>query len=177
MPREKKEEALKNLEELFSASTSIIFTDYRGMPVSEMTQLRRKLRELGVQYHVAKNTLTLIAAERKGKTGLDNILQGPTALVYSSGEVAVPAKALADYLGSTKTSLSIKGALVRQRVLRREEVLELARLPSQAALIAKLLGQMKAPLVSLSFVLGANLRKLLAVLEARKAQLEGGAAP
>lgn len=171
MPRQNKEEAVIKLEEVFSGSTSVVFTDYRGMPVSEMTQLRRKLRERGIQYHVVKNTLALIAAERTGKPGLEKIFQGPTALVYGSGEDNIVAKALSDYLGSTKTPLSIKGGLLGQRVLRREEVFELARLPSRLEMVAKLVGQIKAPLASLPFVLGANLRKLIGVLEARKAQL------
>jgi large subunit ribosomal protein L10 len=174
MSREKKEARVKQLEEIFSGSTSIIFTDYRGMRVADMNSLRRKLRERGIHFQVIKNTLAQIAGERVGKRELDALLQGPTAIAYGFGEISEPAKALAEYISATKPPLSIKGGILGERRLRPEEVSVLVTLPSRDILLAKLVGGIKAPLYSLHSVLSANLRKFMYLLQARMQQLEGG---
>lgn len=172
MSREKKEEKVKQLEEMLSQNASIVFSDYRGMSVAEITQLRRKLAERGIQYHVVKNTLLGLAAERRGKKGLEIFLQGPTAVAYGAAEDVEMAKALVEYISSARTVLSIKGALLGELVLRPEEVAALAKLPPRGELIARVVWRIKAPLTRLSFVLSADLRNLLMVLQARKQQLE-----
>lgn len=174
MSKEKKEEIVNRLEELLCRSSIVILTDYRGMPVSELTQLRRKLGELGVEYHVVKNSLTHLAAKKAGKEGMSRFLQGPTAIAFGSGGVTEPAKGLADYIRSTKSVLRIKGGLLGERVLGSEEVLNLSRLPSRDALIAQLIGGIQAPILSLQYVLSANLRGFVTALQARVRQLEGG---
>ena len=174
MSKEKKDEIVTRLEDMLSKNNVLIFTDYRGMSVSELTQLRGKLRDRRVEFHVVKNSLTHLAAERAGKDQISSLLQGPTAIAFSYGEVTDPAKALIEHIRSTKSSLSIKGGLIDERLFRPEEVMRLAILPSKDVLFAQLLGGLQSPILSLQYVLSANLRKLVTVLQARAQQLEGG---
>ncbi len=173
MPKKEKEKKVEEMAKLFSQSTSIIFANYRGMPTSEMTQLRHKLREQGIQLHVVKNTLAGLAGKSMGKSGWEDFLVGPTAIACGSGEVAEPAKLLMEYVTASKTALKIKGGAVGERPLKAEEVAALAKLPPRNVLVARLLGELKAPLFSLHFVLSANMRKLLMILQARARQMEG----
>ena len=174
MPQEKKEETVKRIEKLLSGCSIAIVTDYRGMPVAEMDQLRRRLRESGIEYHVVKNTLAGFAAERAGKGGLKSLLQGPSAVVFNYGEITEPVKILADYARSSKVAPSIRGGLLGERVLNPTEIASLATIPPRQVLITRLVQEMQTPLRSLVTVLGANLRGLITVLQARKQQLEGG---
>ena len=174
MPQKKKEETIKKIEELLSGCTIAITTDYRGMTVAGMSQLRRRLGESGIEYHVVKNTLACLAAERVGQEELRSLLQGPSAIAFGYGEVSEPARALADYIRLSKATLSIKGGLLGKRVLSSDEVATLSSLPSTEVLISQLIGQMEAPISSLLVVLSGNLRRVIQVLQGRKQQLEGG---
>jgi large subunit ribosomal protein L10 len=174
MPQEKKKETVKRIEDLLSGCTIAIVTDYRGMPVAEMAQLRRQLKESSIEYHVVKNTLASFAADNTGKTGLKSLLQGPSAIVFGYGEVTEPAKILADYARSSKIAPSIRGGLLGEQVLNSAEIAVLSVIPSKDVLIAKLAQGMQAPVMSLLTILSANLRGFITVLQARKQQLEGG---
>jgi len=172
--RERKEEIIKRIEGFLSGCPIAVITDYRGMTVPEMNQLRHRLKDSQIEYHVVKNTLASLAAERTGKEELKRLLQGPTAIAFGYGEIAEPARILTEYIRSSKVSLSIKGGLLDRRVLSPEEVAHLSSLPSKEVLISQLLQQMQAPIVSLLTVLNANLKGIIAALAARKQQLEGG---
>jgi large subunit ribosomal protein L10 len=174
MPKEKKEEAVKRIEEFISGSKATIITDYRGMSVTEMSQLRHQLRNAKVEYHVVKNTLASLAAERVGKEELKEFLKGPTAIAFGYGEATEPSKIIVEYIRSSKASLSVKGGLLDKRVLSSAEVTTLASLPPTEILISQVMRQMQAPIFSLLTVLSANLRGFVGVLQARKQQLEGG---
>lgn len=174
MIREKKEEAVKRVEEWLSNCKIAIVTDYRGMTVSEMGQLRRQLKESGTEYHVVKNNLARIAAERAGKEGLKNLLEGPSAIAFGYGEFFEPARVLSEYIRSAKVSLSIKGGLLKERLLSPDEIIVLSTLPPRDILVSQLMRQMQAPISSLLTVLSANLTGIVRVLQARKQQLEGG---
>ena len=174
MPREKKEKAVKRIEDLLSGCTIAIVTDYRGMPVAEMDRLRRQFKESGIEYHVVKNTLASFAAENAGRTGLKGLLQGPSAIAFGYGEVTKPAKILADYARSAKIAPGIRGGLLHEQVLSTAQMTALSAIPPREVLIARLAQGMQTPLRSLLTVLGANLRGLITILQARKQQLEGG---
>jgi len=174
MPREKKEKAVKRIEELLSGCTIAIVTDYRGMPVAEMDRLRRQLKESGIEYHVVKNTLASFAAENAGRPGLKSLLEGPSAIAFGYGEVTEPAKILADYARSTKIAPSIRGGLLDEQVLSAAEITVLSLIPPREVLIARLAQGVQTPLRSLLTVLSANLRGFITILQARKQQLEGG---
>ena len=174
MQKEKKEDTIKIIEEFLSGSKVAIITDYRGMSVTEMSQLRRQFRNANVEYHVVKNTLASRAADGVGKEELKEFLKGPSAIAFSHGEATEPSKILVDYIRSSKTPLSIKGGLLGKRILSSEEVTFLASLPPTEILIAQIMQQMQAPIYSLLAVLSASLRGFVGVLQARKQQLEGG---
>lgn len=174
MPNEIKEESIKRVEELLADCKIAIVTDYRGMSVAEMGNLRRQLSGSKTEYHVVKNTLASIAAERSGREELKNFLVNPSAIAFGYGEVVESAKTLVEYIRSSKAPLSIKGGLLDRRALSAEEVTTLASLPPAPVLVSQLMRQMQAPISSLLSVLSANMRGLVGVLEARKQQLEGG---
>lgn len=174
MIREKKEESVKKIQEMLSDSTIAIVTDYRGMSVSELGKLRRQLKDSGVEFHVVKNSMASLAADKADRAELKELLKGPSAIAIGYGEVNEPAKALTEYIRATRVSLSIKGGALPRRALTQEDVTLLSSLPAKPVLVAQMLQQMQTPLYSLLAVLSAELTALVRILQARKQQLEGG---
>ncbi|MEE9400498.1 MAG: 50S ribosomal protein L10 [Dehalococcoidia bacterium] len=173
MTTKKKPQIVDQLAELLSQSKFVIATDYRGLSVAEMSELRHQLRNIGTEYHVVKNRLAKFAAENAGKQELSQLLTGPTALAFGSEDILQLAKALGDYIRISKTTLSIKGGLIDSQLIGSEEVKRLATLPSIEVLRARLLGLLLSPIVSLQNVLSGNMRGLSSVLNARIQQLGG----
>ena len=173
MSREKKARTIDSLEEVFSKCSLGILTDYRGLSAHEMTVLRRRLGELGIEYRVVKNTLARFAAERLGRSDLAAAFEGPVALVVGYGEIVEPAKVLADYINIAKSILTIKGGFLGDRVLTSEEVSVLSKLPSWEVLVARVLGAMQGPIVALVYCLNGPIAGLARVFQARIKQLEG----
>jgi large subunit ribosomal protein L10 len=174
MPRKEKEAAVAKLKDLLSQSTMTVVTDYRGMPVSEMNQLRRQLRESGGEYHVVKNNLAYRAAEAAGKKDLSQFLGGPSAIVFVFGGGVEPVKALNEYIRKAKPPLVIKGGLLDGQTFSREDIIRVATLPSKEVLISQLIQKLSQPVYSLLGVLTADMRQLVQIIEARRQQLEGG---
>lgn len=174
MRLEEKKQAVRELAQKLERSSIVITTNFRGLSVAEMTELRRRLRQEEIEYRVIKNTLAHFAAEQAGKEGLISIIEGPTAIAFGYGNVVAPAKALIDYIRSAKSELRISGGLVEQRVLSASEVATLATLPPKEVLIAKLLSGMQGSIFALVNVLNANITGLVSLLVARRKQLEGG---
>jgi len=173
MPRKKKTQTIDKLQEGFSKCSIGILTDYRGLSTSEMTVLRSKLRELAVEYKVVKNTLARFAAERAGRNDLVSSFEGPVAIAFGYGDITEPARVLADYISTSKASLSIKGGFLSDRLLTLEEVTTLSILPPKEILLAKLLGGMQSPITTLVSCLATPVRGVIGVLQARIQQLEG----
>jgi len=172
MPTARKERILSELEELISRSTITISTNYRGMSVTDMMTLRRRMREAGVEVHVVKNTLLRMAAERRGRPDLAQIAEGPTALIFGFSEPNQPASAITEYVRSARTSLTVGGAYFDGQVLPAGGVAELASLPSRPQLISQFMGAMQSPLAVFSGLLDATLREFAGLIEARSGQLE-----
>ncbi len=173
MTTKKKPQIVDRISELLSQSKFVIATDYRGLTVAEMAELRHQLRNIGTEYHVVKNTLARFAAENAGKQELYQLLTGPTALAFGHENMPELAKALVDYIRISKTTISIKGAIIDYRLVGADEVRSLATLPSIEVLRARLLGLLLSPIFSLQNVLSANMRGLNTVLSARIQQLGG----
>ena len=173
MSREKKAQTIDRLQDTFSKCSIGILTDYRGLSTPEITILRRKLRESSVEYKVVKNTLARFAGERAGKGDLVNFFEGPVAIAFSYGDVTEPAKILTDYIRTSKASLSIKGGFLGDRLLTSEDVVTLSTLPSREILLAKVLGGMQGPIVTLVGCLTTPIKGIIGVLQARIKQLEG----
>ena len=174
MSREDKALIIEQLQEAFSKCEVGIFTDYRGLTASEINSLRNKLRGLGVEYKVVKNTLARFAVVGAGKDELVDFFEGPVAIAFGHGEITEPAKALADYINVSKVDLSVKGGFLGDRILTAKDVMTLSTLPSREILLAKLLGGMQAPVHALLSHLNAPVRGFMAVLQARIQQLEEG---
>jgi len=172
--REKKTQIIESLQQLFSQCSIGILTDYRGQSANEMTQLRRRLGELGIEYKVVKNTLARFAAQRAGREELLSFFEGPVAIAFGYGDIIEPAKALADYIETSKASMSIKGGFLPDRMLTKEEVTTLSALPSKEVLLARVLGGVQSPISALVSQLTAPMRGIIAVLQAKIQQLEGG---
>ena len=173
MSTEKKAQTIDKLQEGFAKCEIGILTDYRGLPTSEMNGLRAKLRGVGVEYRVVKNTLAKFAAERAGRGDLVNFFEGPIAIAFGYGEITEPARALADYIDASKSSLNIKGGFLIDRLLTAEEVTTLSKLPSKEILLAQVLGGMQSPITALVNCLATPVRGIIGVLQARIQQLEG----
>ena len=173
MSREKKVQIMDKLQEIFSTCSVGILADYRGLSAPEMTELRRSLRELGIEYKVIKNTLARFAAEKAGKNELVNFFNGPTSIAFSYGDIIGPARVLAEYIRDSKNAIRIKGGFLSDRLLTARDVIVLATLPPREILLAKVLGGMQSPIIILLSHLAAPMRGLVNVLQARIQQLEG----
>jgi large subunit ribosomal protein L10 len=172
MSREKKAQIIDSLQEIFSKCSIGILTDYRGLSALEITSLRRRLNESGIEYKVVKNTLARFAAQRADKNELAHSFEGPTAIAFGYDNTVEPAKTLADYIRTSKIDLSIKGGFLGNRLLTSEEVMTLSTLPSKEILLAKVLGRMQSPIIALLACLTAPMRGIIGVLQARIQQLE-----
>jgi large subunit ribosomal protein L10 len=141
--RDDKATAVAELTERFQNSTATVLTEYRGLTVKQLTELRRSMG--GAQYTVAKNTLAQRAASNAGLEGLESLFTGPTALAFVSGDVVEAAKGLRDF-AKAHPQLVIKGGIFEGKPLSAAEVTKLADLESREVLLAKLAGGMKASL-------------------------------
>ena len=173
MSREAKAQIIDSLQEVFSNCNIGVLTDYRGLSAGEINDLRRKLRESGIEYKVVKNSLARFAAERAGRGELAGLFEGPIAIALGFGEITEPPKALADYIRISKSTLSIKGGFFSTSLLTSNEVQTLATLPPREILLSKVLAGMQSPIVNLVSVLANPVRGFMGILQARMKQLEG----
>ena len=173
MATEKKVQIVEKLQETFSRCNIGILTDYRGLTTAELTGLRRKLRESGIEYKVVKNSLAQFAARRVGMNELAGSFEGPVAMAFGYGGISEPARVLADYIRTSKSILNIKGGFLGDRLLTSRDVETLATLPSREILISQVIGGINSPIVALASVLVAPIRGIMGVLKARIQQLEG----
>src|SRR5688500_12829158 len=180
MARPDKTAAVAELVESFQESTGAVLTEYRGLTVKQLQDLRRALGE-NANYAVVKNTLTQIAAKDAGVEGLDDLLLGPTAIAFINGDVVEAAKGLRDFAKANPT-LVIKGGILDGNPLGANEIAKLADLESREVLLGKLAGAMLASLSQAVYLLNAPLSqaaRLAGALQAKAEQdpsiLAGGA--
>src|SRR5437764_4760737 len=153
-PRPEKVAVVNEVRDRLSSSDGAILTEYRGLNVSELANLRRSLREAGGQYKIYKNTLVRLAVRELGLEELLEMLLGPTAIAFVDGDAARVAKSLRDF-SRTNPSLVIKGGVLGETVLSAADATALAELPSRDQLLAQLAGAMAAPLQQLAGLLAA----------------------
>lgn len=164
MARPDKAAAVASLKEQFSSSTAVVLTEYRGLKIKDLKELRRSLGA-DATYAVAKNTLTTIAAREAGIDGLDDHLSGPTAIAFINGDIATVAKGLRNF-ARTNPALVIKGGVLDGRVLDSDAVKKLADLESREVLLAKLAGAMQANLSKAVYLIAAPLSQAARALGA-----------
>ncbi|MFY1697584.1 MULTISPECIES: 50S ribosomal protein L10 [unclassified Solwaraspora] len=173
--RADKATAVAELTERFRESGAAVLTEYRGLTVAQLTQLRRSLGQ-SATYSVAKNTLAKRAASDAGIDGLDELFTGPTALTFVSGDVVEAAKGLRDF-AKANPMLVIKGGVFEGRAITAAEVTKLADLESREVLLAKLAGAMKANLSKAAAVLQAPLSKTARLAAALQDKRESEGTP
>ena len=161
-----KSRAVDALAEQLRGSTAVIVTDYRGLKVGELQDLRKRLRPKGVEFHVVKNSLFTRAAEKTERRGLESLLTGPTAVALGSIDEVELAKGMVDEARVLK-ALRILGAFVGGKTMSVEDVQTLARLPSRAHLQGQIVGSLQAPLAQLTGLFQAPAQTLIYVLSAR----------
>lgn len=174
MPRPEKVAAVEELAEKLQKGQGIVLTDYRGLSVKQMTELRSELRKVGVEFKVVKNTLTLLAAQKVELEGLEPILEGPTAIAFGYDDPVVVAKAINDF-AKKNDALQVKGGVLSGKVIGIDDVKALADLPSKEQLLGQVLRGMQAPIGGFVNVLSGVLRNLVYVLEAVRKQKEEAA--
>ena len=155
-----KEEVVNNLAAELKESNLILLVDYRGISVEDVTKLRNDVREANGEYRVIKNNIIKRALNANGENGLDELLEGPTALITSKEDYLAPAKAIYNFAKSNDF-YKIKGGIIEGKVMTAEEIITLAKLPSRQELLAKLAG-----------ALLGNITKLAATLDAVRVQKE-----
>lgn len=161
---DEKQKVVEDIKKKFQGATGVILADYRGLTVSQVTKLRVELRQAGVEYKVLKNTMVRRAADEVGIKGLEEFLEGPTALAFSVDPVA-PAKILSEFSKKNKATLTIKAGVLEGRVIDAEKVKELANLPSREVLLSQVLAGMQGPLQGMVNVLQGPIRKFGYALE------------
>ncbi|HEY9576212.1 MAG TPA: 50S ribosomal protein L10 [Pseudobacillus sp.] len=142
---EQKKQLVNDIADKFKNSASTVIVDYRGLTVSQVTELRKQLREAGVEFKVYKNTLTRRAAETAEISGLDEFLTGPNAIAFSTEDVIAPAKILNSFAKANE-ALEIKAGVLEGNLVTAEEVKALAELPSREGLLSMLLSVLQAPM-------------------------------
>lgn len=164
MPTERKITAVADLTDKLSRMQLTLIADYRGLNVAEMAELRAKMRELGTEVIVAKNTLIRIAAQSTGHTALEPLLEGPTAVMFTYDDVPKAAKEIENYLKTTP-KLSLRGGLLGYGMIKPEDLQNIARLPSRQEMVGQILGGLQSPITGLLGLLDAPARDILGILE------------
>ncbi len=171
MPTEAKREAVADLAERLGRASMVIATDFSGLSVNQMTELRRRLREVGVEYKVVKNRIAALAAAEAEMPVFRELLEGATGVVIGYGEPVAAAKTLDEYIRQTRSEMKVRKGVMDGGLLTESQVIAIAQLPGKDQLIARLLGQMAAPITGLATVLSGPVRGLAIVLQRRAEQL------
>lgn len=147
-----KEEAVKKLAEDLKDKKIVLLADYRGITVEDVTKLRAELRNSNAEYRVIKNNIVKRALETNGESGLNDLLEGPTAVITSNEDYLAPAKAIYNFT-KNHDFYKIKGGIIEGKVMTAEEIITLAKLPSRQELLAKLAGSLLGNITKLAVAL------------------------
>ena len=173
MPTEAKRETVAGLTEEARSSSAMIVSEYRGLKVSELGEIRRNLRKQNVTYHVVKNRLMKIAARDAGAEALGILLEGPTAVAFIKGEEGVAAKAVLDAFRPYRL-IKVTGAVIGHQVVNPEGVARLSQLPGRDVLRAQVAGAFAAPMATVAGLFDAPLRDIAGLVGALADQGSAG---
>ena len=154
----KKETLVQAAAEKFESAASVVIVDYRGLTVEEVTNLRKQLRDAGVEMKVIKNSILSRAAKKVGLDGLDEVFTGPTAVAFSNDDVVAPAKIIDEFAKVAK-ALEIKGGVIEGKVSSVEQITALAKLPNREGLLSMLLSVLQAPVRNVAYAVKAVAEK------------------
>ena len=161
---QQKIERVAEIKKIIENARDVIFTDFRGMTVAQITELRNKLKEEEASYKIIKNNYTLIAFKDLGLPATEELLTGPTALALILKDSGPVAKILITL--AKEMPLAIKGGIIEGRLLKAEEITALSKLPGKKELYAKLMGSLKSPATNMVYALKAVASKLVRTLQA-----------
>ncbi|GEL12836.1 50S ribosomal protein L10 [Lapidilactobacillus concavus DSM 17758] len=150
----KKAVVVDDIYDKFNRAKAVVVVDYLGLTVAEATELRKQLREAGVELKVVKNTYLRRAADKAGYEGLDDTFTGPTAVAFSYDDVVAPARVLSKFAKSVD-ALEIKGGIIEGKVSDLATINELASLPSREGLLSMLLSVLQAPVRNVAYAVKA----------------------
>ena len=175
MPTAQKVATVENLTQLLKQSKGIYLTDFTGLDVPTVTELRKQLRDVDVSFLVVKNRLAKIAVKEAGVEGLDDLFVGPTSLVCSDGDPVAPARVLSKFAEGSNGKPVIKAGYVDGDVYVDAQLEALAKLPSREVLLSKMVTAMQSPITGLVYTLNGVIQKFVATLQAvaDKKQAEG----
>jgi len=170
--KEQKAEQVELLTEKLKKAKVAVLTDYRGLTVTQMQELRGKLRTGNVEYRVIKNTLARRAADAAGYKDLESALKGPVAIAFGYDDLSLPPRLINEFVRTTRLKVDVVGGLVEGRVVDRDQIKQLADLPSREVLLAQLLGTLQSPVAQLVGIMQTPVQQLIGVLDAYKSKLE-----
>jgi large subunit ribosomal protein L10 len=175
LPKARKEQKVEQVElltEKLRKAKVAVLTDYRGLTVTQIQDLRGKLRTGDIEYRVVKNTLARRAADAAGVKDLEKELEGPVAIAFGYDDLSVPSRLISEWVRATRLKLDVKGGLVEGRVFSPDQVRQLADLPSREVLIAQLMGTLQSPVAQLVGIMQTPVQQLIGVLNAYKTKME-----
>ena len=167
-----KQAAVADVVDKMKRAQSVVVLDYRGLTVAEVSDMRSKFREVGVEYKVIKNNMLKRAAEELNIEGVDDYFKGPTAVAFGYEDPVAPAKILCKFVKDAKKT-EIKGGILDGKAMGADEIQNLSKLPSKDELIAKMLGSLNAPITNFAMALSAIPRGLACALKAVVDQKQG----
>ncbi|MBD3346213.1 MAG: 50S ribosomal protein L10 [Chitinivibrionales bacterium] len=170
--RAERTKAIENLKNRFEQASGIYLTNYTGINVEKITQLRSDFREKGVQYGIVKNSLARIALEQLGKENLIPYLKGPIGVAFAADDPTAPAKIIKEFKKANKGLLEVKVASINQNLFETADVARLADIPSREVLLSQLLSCLKAPTTNLAGALNGILVKFAGTLDAVRKKKE-----
>ncbi|HXG35356.1 MAG TPA: 50S ribosomal protein L10 [Dehalococcoidia bacterium] len=173
MPKPEKVAKVQEIQDRLERATMAVSTEYRGLTVQEMTDLRRRLRAAGLEVKVVKNTLLRIAAEQTEKTEVMRIIEGPTAMVFAYEDAIAAAKALTEYAQSAPSAFSIRGAYLDGTVVDASALRDLVTIPPRPVLLGQIMGQLQSPLATTAALLQSPLQEFSRLLNSLLGELPG----
>lgn len=165
--KKQKKDTIEDLKEKFARQKAVVFSDYTGLTVNEVQELREKLREEGIDYKVAKKTLIELAMKEAGLDMKISDLAGQVSVALGYDDEIMPAKVLYDFSKSNE-NLKILAGLISGEQMDKEDIIKLAKLPSKPELLGKVVGSISSPMSGLLNALHGNMRKLVYILKGLK---------
>ena len=173
MKVQEKQAIVDELQQKLDAANSFYLTDFTGLTVKKVTDLRRRLRNAGVEYMVVKNTLAERALQGTELPDIAQHFRGPTGLVIGTSDPVTPAKVLADFAKENDNKPAIKAGIVERKAVTAAQIDALAKLPPREVLLAQLAGALEAPMAQLAYVMQAKLYEMAGLLEALRESRQG----
>ena len=165
--KEKKSKQLAELTEKLSKSKAVVFTEYKGLTVAQIADLRKSLKEAGAEYKVIKNSLVLIAAKGTPYESANSVLSGPTGLAFGYDDPVAAAKKVLEFAAKNE-KFKVKSGVIEGKLYSTDEIKEVSKLPSKTVLLSILAGTFQAPATKLAGLLNATVVQLAYALEAVK---------